>query len=252
MRPWSEAELRAPAIVISPHQDDETLGCGATIAAKRKAGAKVKIVFMTDGSGSHAHLLDREQLSNLRRQEALAAAKVLDVEPGDVYFLDFPDGDLLAHEREAVDALRRFLTDNPAEQIFVPYRGDWTSDHLVTVRVFYQAVADIDRHFQVFEYPVWFWTRWPFAPKDRRRGIKRLLAQTRDAAKWTWALRFQLRAYAAPPEAQQAKRRALEQHQTQTARKDDNPDWAVLADVAGGEFINCFQQGFEVFYRKHI
>ena len=35
-------------IVFAPHQDDETLGSGGTIIQKKRKGADVKIVFMTD------------------------------------------------------------------------------------------------------------------------------------------------------------------------------------------------------------
>jgi len=36
-------------VVLAPHMDDEVLGCGGTIARHIAAGAKVQIVFLTDG-----------------------------------------------------------------------------------------------------------------------------------------------------------------------------------------------------------
>src|SRR5829696_1206258 len=36
-------------LVIAPHPDDETLGCGATIARKRAAGTPVRVVIVADG-----------------------------------------------------------------------------------------------------------------------------------------------------------------------------------------------------------
>jgi LmbE family N-acetylglucosaminyl deacetylase len=47
-------------VVFSPHPDDETLGCGSTIIKKKRLGADVTIVFMTDGSKSHPHFIFRE------------------------------------------------------------------------------------------------------------------------------------------------------------------------------------------------
>ncbi len=41
------------AMVFSPHQDDETLGCGGMIARKREQGIPVVVTFLTDGRGSH-------------------------------------------------------------------------------------------------------------------------------------------------------------------------------------------------------
>src|SRR5687768_6580034 len=45
--PLGEEELGRSAMVFAPHPDDETLGCGGTILQKRRAGASMRIVFMT-------------------------------------------------------------------------------------------------------------------------------------------------------------------------------------------------------------
>ncbi len=49
----SPTELMVPTVVVAPHPDDETLGCGVLIAAKRRLGAEVAVVFLTDGAASH-------------------------------------------------------------------------------------------------------------------------------------------------------------------------------------------------------
>jgi LmbE family N-acetylglucosaminyl deacetylase len=36
-------------VVLAPHPDDETLGCGGTIRLLRKSGKKVKVIFLTSG-----------------------------------------------------------------------------------------------------------------------------------------------------------------------------------------------------------
>ncbi|HLL52387.1 MAG TPA: PIG-L family deacetylase, partial [Myxococcaceae bacterium] len=93
-RPLGEEELRRGAMVFAPHPDDETLGCGGTILRKRRAGAEVRIAFLTDGAASHAHLVPREALRALREREALEAAGALGVEASRVCWLGFPDGEL--------------------------------------------------------------------------------------------------------------------------------------------------------------
>ena len=40
-------------LVLAPHPDDETLGCGAALAAAVTAGYAVRVVAATDGDGSH-------------------------------------------------------------------------------------------------------------------------------------------------------------------------------------------------------
>ena len=37
-------------MVIAPHPDDETLGCGGTINKLSKLGKKIKVVFIAEGS----------------------------------------------------------------------------------------------------------------------------------------------------------------------------------------------------------
>ncbi|MEZ6086390.1 MAG: PIG-L family deacetylase [Phycisphaerae bacterium] len=56
------------AIVFSPHQDDEVLGCGGTIIKKIEQGADVHIVFMTNGRRSHAGHMEIDALIEMRRR----------------------------------------------------------------------------------------------------------------------------------------------------------------------------------------
>ena len=62
-------------LVVAPHQDDESLGCGGAIALLRELGHPVHALFVTDGSMSHPTSLryPAPKLSQLREQEALAA-----------------------------------------------------------------------------------------------------------------------------------------------------------------------------------
>jgi LmbE family N-acetylglucosaminyl deacetylase len=40
-------------LVVAPHPDDETLGCGGLISLLAQNGSAFYIVFVTDGSASH-------------------------------------------------------------------------------------------------------------------------------------------------------------------------------------------------------
>ena len=43
----------APMLILAPHPDDETLGCGGLIAAASAAGHPPFVLVLTDGTGSH-------------------------------------------------------------------------------------------------------------------------------------------------------------------------------------------------------
>ena len=49
-----------------------------------------------------------------------------------------------------------------------------------------------------------------------------------------------------------AKRDALNHHETQMRRPPDTPDWPILADFANGEFMELFFNGWEYFHRSAV
>src|SRR5947208_6372296 len=95
------SDLVRPAVVFSPHPDDETLGCGGTIIRRRLLGADVSVVFMTDGSASHRRLMPALDLTALRAREARAACRILGVNEQSISFLNFEDGQLESHREAA-------------------------------------------------------------------------------------------------------------------------------------------------------
>jgi len=75
--------------VLAPHMDDETLGCGGTIARHVRAGASVTTIFLTDGrhgSVTNAALWGQERareeetLVTTGKEEARRAGDVLGVQ----------------------------------------------------------------------------------------------------------------------------------------------------------------------------
>ena len=60
-------------LVIAPHPDDETLGCGGAIARHADAGDLVCVLIVTDGGASRAKGLERSQMAAIRADEAVRA-----------------------------------------------------------------------------------------------------------------------------------------------------------------------------------
>lgn len=81
----------AAALAVSPHPDDAEVGAGGTLARWAAEGCRVVLAVCTNGDkGSEDPNMTSAELARLRREEQLAAAKVLGIE--DVVFLDHPDG----------------------------------------------------------------------------------------------------------------------------------------------------------------
>jgi LmbE family N-acetylglucosaminyl deacetylase len=241
--------LQRPAIVFSPHQDDETLGCGGTIIRKTAAGAEVQVVFMTDGRQSHKHLLDPERLSEIRRCEARAACGVLGVPEANITFLNFPDGELLGHKEQAAAEVRQILDSSTAVELYLPYQGEPTDDHRATHAVLQAALAGQERAYTIFEYIVWFWHHWPWVSLFQGDAPNRWFV-IKNSVRARFGLSL-LRFRSSVPVAavREQKTAALQQHKSQMTKLFDNPSWLTLYDVSEGEFLNNSFQEHELFYQ---
>ena len=110
-------------MLIAPHPDDEALACSVILQQAVRATAAIRIVYVTDGDDNpwpqraverrwRLSASDRKRWGKLRRAEALAALRVLDIRPADVQFLALPDQgltDLLL--RDCNSALTRYSSD---------------------------------------------------------------------------------------------------------------------------------------------
>ncbi len=249
-RPLPASDLQAPAIVFAPHQDDETLGCGGLIALKRAQGVAVSVVFMTDGRTSHARWLDGDELARRRRAEAVAACGALGVAEADVHFLEFRDGELGNNLEAAVERVAQLLRELPGRVLLAPYAHDVTPDHLATLAAVTGAVAALPAGpaWTLLEYPVWFWRHWPWVCANDERSLLRPRVILAAAVRRCAHLATHIDVRSALP----AKRAALACHQTQISRQEGRADWPVLADVAGGTWLDRFFTGREHFRRRRL
>jgi LmbE family N-acetylglucosaminyl deacetylase len=157
-------------LVLAPHPDDETLGCGATIMRKRAAGTPVQVVIATDGRyWPPLSKLSPDALVEMREKEARQAAAILGLSMENIVFLRLEDGRLADHRRLLRDRLADIIDQMKPEEIFVPSIIDAHSDHRVLAELGRElAEASRDCFPRLFEYPIWFWDR-------RMLSIKHLL-----------------------------------------------------------------------------
>ena len=149
---------KGPILVMAPHPDDESLGCGGLLALAAQKGVAARIVFMTDGSGSHPGSMEYppEKLRELREHEAIQAAKALGLTADAVVFLRQPDGALPragARADALVDRLSEECDRIGAASLMSTWIFDGHADH-VTTAILARRVAR-KRRASLFYYPIW-------------------------------------------------------------------------------------------------
>ena len=173
----TDAFTRRATLVVAPHPDDETLGCGATIARMRRLGTPVRVVLMSGGGASpRPSGMSLDEMLLLRREEASRALDLLGVEPASVHHLDFVDGDMPGQHQAMTEALARLVRDHAPDQVLVTSARDRHPDHAAVARAV-GAAATTARGVGVYEYAVW--QRVP-AMTVARSGRRPLLVSSSD------------------------------------------------------------------------
>lgn len=150
-------------LVIAPHPDDESLGCGGLISSLRKSRTAVHVIFTTDGSMSHPNAQNITAIgrTKMREQEAISALKVLDVEEQYISFFRGQDSALpasgeLGFEGFVAQMIGIIETVQP-ELVLVPYEFDPHRDHRASWQITMAALANYPDT-AILQYLIWLYT----------------------------------------------------------------------------------------------
>ena len=128
-----------PTLVLAPHFDDEVLGCGGLLLELAAAGAPVKVLFLTDGSGGIEEIDDRATYAARRRCEAEEVIRLLGCAGMDV--LGIRDGALVAGRAQVAAAIReRLLAERPG-RLLVPSPLEISEDHRATFAALFDVLS---------------------------------------------------------------------------------------------------------------
>jgi LmbE family N-acetylglucosaminyl deacetylase len=241
-------DLKRSAIVFSPHFDDETLACGGTILKKKAAGAHIKIVFMTDSSTSHRHLMPEDRLKAIRAGEALAAGKHLGIDAGDLLCLNYRSDRLGEQIHASAKKVARILRHERPEDVFIPYSKDQQPDHMAANASVRLALRLTGHEALVYEYPVWFWSQWPWIHRTAR-GPRGMIRVSAEAVISGLAITRDFNAMVYVGDVLETKMNALAEYRSQMTRLVPGDRWLTLADINDGEFLECFLGTYEIFRR---
>jgi LmbE family N-acetylglucosaminyl deacetylase len=203
--------------------------------------------MMTDGSASHPGLIAPEELAAIRAGETLAAVRVLGLRAEDVTFLNFPDGSLAQHHAAAVAQVAEELRRTRPRQVFLPYFRDGSPDHLATTEIVRAAAAAACPEAVLYEYPVWFWCYWPWLAMGDE--VREVLGDVRKGTEAVRHLLDDFHCFVPVAGVLDRKAEALAQHRSQLTRFRAVAGWHILADVGNGDFLACFRQPWEIFFR---
>jgi LmbE family N-acetylglucosaminyl deacetylase len=159
-------------LIVAPHPDDETLGCGSTMARMRSLGTDVRVVFVTGGGASPKPPgMSGVEFVALRRAEASRALRALGVDESAAVHLDFEDGELTPRLDQVADALVDLVQATTPQQMLVTSVNDRHPDHVAVGRAARAAVNRCNRPPRLYEYPIWQRIPAMNAVRDAARAV---------------------------------------------------------------------------------
>lgn len=116
-------------LVVSPHPDDEVLGCGGTIKKYVQAGSQVYLCVVTKPLVPDWP----QEYINQKQKEIEASNRALGFTK--VFFLDFPAIRLdTIPQKDLNDSLMKIFEEIYPEVVFIPFHGDINHDHQIVAR----------------------------------------------------------------------------------------------------------------------
>jgi len=129
-------------LVISPHPDDETLGCGGTILTHKDMGDKIYWLITTNidvKNGWNKDIVEK------RQKEIKAVAEMYGFEK--TFKLDYPAAKLdTIPIQEIIESISKVIFEIKPEIIYLPNRSDVHTDHQITFKAAYSCTKN-------FRYP---------------------------------------------------------------------------------------------------
>lgn len=128
-------------VVIAPHPDDETIGCGGTIMKQKAEGCQIHWLLVTNVSQEDGWPAD---VVSRRQQEIETVCRRYQFDG--LYKLDFPTARLdSVHFVDLIHSMSEVIQEVHPDTVYVPNRSDVHSDH----RIVFQAALSCTKSFRL-------------------------------------------------------------------------------------------------------
>lgn len=137
-------------LVLSPHPDDDLIGCGGLICRSIKSGAAVLAVYVTDGALGGDPAVRRKEVASARSLLSESLNRTFEVR-----FLDHRDGEIDG-DRFSIE-IADILGEFAPTAVFLPHAADNHRDHYAVHFHFCRTAfrANANPSYKVFGYEIW-------------------------------------------------------------------------------------------------
>ena len=139
-------------LVVAPHPDDESIGCGGTVRLHVERGDRVDVVYLTSGELGLEELAP-DAARKVREEEAEQAAAVLGL--SDLTFLRHPDWFVDDIGEAAHRDLVRLVEKQAPDRVLYPHAGEAHPDHAAAARIVDRVAGVLGTPFERAAYEVW-------------------------------------------------------------------------------------------------
>ena len=132
--------MNKKVIVVAPHPDDETLGCGGTLLKHKDDGDQIFWLLVTNMTNNHGF---SDNQVNKRNIEISKVCKEYDFD--NHYILDLPPGGLdTLPIKDLIQAFGNIFNECEPDIVYFPFSNDVHTDHRVTS----EAVLSCSKNFR--------------------------------------------------------------------------------------------------------
>lgn len=136
-------------VCLGAHPDDPESGCGGTLAALRKAGHQVTVIYLTSGEAGIPGT-PHDKAASIRKSEAIAACEILSIQ---YKFAGQIDGDTLMNN-EWVEKINKMIEAEQPDILFTHWPLDAHKDHQIASLLGIQSWVRMGKKFPLYFFEV--------------------------------------------------------------------------------------------------